>query len=73
MPLVAWSVGHFLFGLEGEKLFVVTVLAALPSAQNVFNYAQRYERGEVLARDVVLITTVPSVPALLVAAALLAP
>jgi len=73
MPLVAWSVGHFLFRLEGEPLFVVTVLAALPAAQNVFNYAQRYERGEILARDVVLITTVLSVPALVIVAALLAP
>jgi predicted permease len=73
MPLVAWSVGYFLFGLGGEKLFAVTVLAALPAAQNVFNYAQRYERGEILARDVVLITTALAVPVLLVVAALLAP
>lgn len=73
MPLVAWGVGHFLFGLVGEQLFVVTVLAALPAAQNVFNYAQRYERGEILARDVVLITTLVSLPVLLVVAALLAP
>lgn len=72
MPLVAWGVGHFLFGLGREQLFVVTVLAALPAAQNVFNYAQRYERGEILARDVVLITTVLSLPVLLVVAALLA-
>jgi len=72
MPLVAWSAGHFLFGLTGKALFVVTVLAALPAAENVFNYAQRYERGEVLARDVVLITTVLSVPVLFVIAALLA-
>lgn len=72
MPLTAWSVGHFLFGLSGKPLFVVTVLAALPAAQNVFNYAQRYERGEILARDVVLITTVLSLPVLLVIAALLA-
>lgn len=73
MPLIAWSVAHFGFGLEGEKLFAVTVLAALPTGQNVFNYAQRYERGEILARDVVLITTVLSLPVLLVVAALLAP
>lgn len=72
MPLVAWLVGHFLFGLEGQQLFAVVVLAALPSAQNVFNYAQRYDRGTVLARDVVLITTVLSVPVLVLVAALLA-
>ncbi|PJJ73556.1 hypothetical protein CLV46_3149 [Diaminobutyricimonas aerilata] len=73
MPVIAWAVGRFLFGLEGQGLFAVTVLAALPSAQNVFNYAQRYDRGEILARDTVLITTVGSIPALVVVAALLAP
>ena len=72
MPLVAWTAGR-LVGLDPEQLFAVTVLAALPSAQNVFNYAQRYGRAVILARDVVLITTIASLPALLVVAALLAP
>jgi predicted permease len=49
------------------------VLAALPTAQNVFNYAQRYGRGVVLARDAVLITTALSVVVLVIVAALLAP
>ncbi|HOB57351.1 MAG TPA: AEC family transporter, partial [Rhodoglobus sp.] len=61
------------FGLSGHRLFAVVVLAALPAAQNVFNYAQRYDRGVILARDVVLITTALSLPVLLVIAALLAP
>lgn len=73
MPLIAWLLGRFAFGLEGELLFAVVVLAALPSAQNVFNYAQRYERGEVIARDAVLISTILSVPVLVLIAALLAP
>jgi predicted permease len=72
MPLLAWVVGRFLFGLEGHALFAAVALATLPAAQNVFNYAQRYGRGTVLARDTVLITTVLSVPALVVVAALLA-
>ncbi len=72
MPAIAWALGEFVFGLRGHDLFVVTALAALPSAQNVFNYAQRYERGEVIARDAVLITTLASVPALLLVSALLA-
>lgn len=72
MPLVAWLVGEFLFRLGDQELFAVVVLAALPSAQNVFNYAQRYETGEILARDVVLITTVLCVPVLVLVAALLA-
>ncbi|MCU1440871.1 MAG: putative permease [Rhodoglobus sp.] len=73
MPLVSWAFAHFVVGLDGPALFAVVVLAALPSAQNVFNYAQRYDRGEVLARDAVLVTTILAVPVLVVIAALLAP
>ncbi|MGN6326614.1 AEC family transporter [Pseudolysinimonas sp.] len=73
MPAIAWAVGAFVFHLEGHALFVVVVLAALPSAQNVFNYAQRYGRGAAIARDVVLLTTGLSLPAMFVIAALLAP
>jgi predicted permease len=73
MPLVAWLAGRYLFALGAEQLFAVVVLATLPSAQNVFNYAQRYDRGVILARDTVLVTTVLSVPVLLVVAVLLAP
>ena len=72
MPVAAWALGHFVWGLEGHSLFVVTVLAALPSAQNVFNYAQRYGRGVILARDTVLITTALSIVVLVIVAALLA-
>ncbi|MGX5681643.1 AEC family transporter [Schumannella luteola] len=73
MPTIAWAFGYFVVGLTGLQLFAVVVLAALPAAQNVFNYAQRYGRGVILARDIVLITTVLSLPALVVVAALLAP
>jgi malonate transporter len=64
MPAVAWAVGAFVFGLEGRDLYAVTVLAALPTAQNVFNFAQRYDTAEVVARDTVFLTTVGSVPVL---------
>jgi predicted permease len=47
------------------------VLAGLPTAQNVFNYVQRYERGETIARDTGLITTIGAVPVLVTVAALL--
>ena len=73
MPAVAWLLGQFVFALDRPALFAVVVLAALPTAQNVFTYAQRYERGVTLARDVVLITTVLAPIPLLLAAALLAP
>ena len=46
-------------------MLTVVLLAALPTAQNVFNYADRYETDVVLARDVVLLTTLVSLPVLL--------
>lgn len=73
MPVLAWLLGRFVFGLSGEHLFAVVVLAALPTAQNVFNYAQRYERGEIIARDTGLLTTIGSIPVLILVAALLRP
>jgi len=72
MPVIAWVFGRFVFGLDQEHLFAVVVLAGLPTAQNVFVFAQRYERGVSLARDTVLITTVGSVPVLVAVAAVLA-
>ena len=71
-PLVAWAVARFALGVEGEPLLAVAVLAALPTAQNIFVHAVRYDRGVVLARDAVFATTVLSVPAITVIAALLA-
>lgn len=71
MPAVAWGTGVLLFGLDRHELFVVVALAALPTAQNVFNYAQRYRHGETLARDAIFVTTVGSLPVLLLVAAVL--
>lgn len=70
MPLGAWAFG-LLFGISAEQIFVVVVLAALPTAQDVFNYAQRFERGEIISRDAILVTTAGSVPVLVLIAALL--
>ena len=73
MPLVAWAVARFAFGLDAQDVLVVTVLAALPTAQNVFNYAQRFDVGETIARDTVFVTTLGCVPVLLVTTLLLTP
>ncbi|CAN5220245.1 AEC family transporter [soil metagenome] len=73
MPVVAWLVDRFVFGMSGHELFVVVALAALPTAQNVFNYAQRYGRGVFVARDAIVVTTLLSIPVLVIVAALLAP
>jgi predicted permease len=71
MPVVAWALGRFVFGLAGHDLLVVTVLGALPTAQNVFAFASRYQRGESIARDAGLIATAGSIPVLLLVTALL--
>lgn len=65
MPVVAWAVATFLFRLGAHDVLIVTVLAALPTAQNVFNYAQRFDVGETIARDSVFLTTLGCVPVLL--------
>ena len=72
MPLIAFLAARLVFGLEGHALFAAVALAALPTAQNVYNFAARYERGVPVARDIVLLTTLFAVPALLLIAALLA-
>ncbi|WP_369366738.1 AEC family transporter [Microbacterium sp. 16-032] len=70
MPALAWLVAT-LFALPAEQVFVVVVLAALPTAQNVFNFAQRYGVGEILSRDVVFISTLGCLPVLFTVALLL--
>lgn len=71
MPAAAWAVAEFVFGLSAQDALVVVVLAALPTAQNVFNYAQRYDVGEPIARDTVFLTTIGCIPVLLAVTLLL--
>jgi predicted permease len=71
MPLVAWALGAFVFHLSPGGLLIVVVLASLPTAQNVFNYAQRYDVGETIARDTIFLTTIGCIPVLLIVSVLL--
>ncbi|MDF2919545.1 MAG: putative permease [Microbacterium sp.] len=70
MPALAWLVATW-FGMPADQVFIVVVLAALPTAQNVFNFAQRYGVGEILSRDVVFISTIGCLPVLFTVALLL--
>lgn len=72
MPVIAYLLGTFVFHLEDGELFAVVAVSALPTAQNIFNFSARYNRAVIVTRDTVLLTTVASIPALLVIAALLA-
>ena len=71
-PVLAYAAARWLFDLDGRALLAVTVVAALPTAQNIFVYATRYDRTTALARDSIFVTTLLSVPVLLAITALLA-
>jgi malonate transporter len=71
-PIVAYLVGAYAVGLTGHDLLAVTVIAALPTAQNIFTFAMRYDRGVILARDTIFVATLLSVPVILVITWLLA-
>jgi malonate transporter and related proteins len=61
-PLVAYAVAHHALGLTGPALLAVVVCSSLPTAQNIFVHATRYDRATTLARDTILVTTVGAVP-----------
>ena len=69
-PIVAIAVGYAAVGLRGTALFAAAVTAALPTAQNVFTYANTYRRATVLARDAIFVSTFVSVPVILLIALL---
>ncbi|KQY62625.1 AEC family transporter [Nocardioides sp. Root140] len=71
-PVTAYAAGRFLFGLDSEALLAVTVLSALPTAQNIFVHATRYDRGVIVARDAIFVSTMLAVPVMFVIVALLA-
>lgn len=67
MPMVAWLICLGL-GVRGDLMYAAVILSALPTAQNVYNYAATYRRGETIARDTVFLTTFLSMPAMLIIA-----
>lgn len=64
MPAVAFLLAAAL-GLPRDATYAVTVLAGLPTAQNIFLYAQRFSTGLTLVRDAIFLSTAACVPALL--------
>lgn len=59
MPLIAFLLAYFM-GFRGATLYGCVILAALPTGQNVYNYAARYETGMSFARDGTLLSTATS-------------
>ncbi|MFT9396791.1 MAG: AEC family transporter [Bifidobacterium psychraerophilum] len=71
MPIIAFLVAYFLLGFRGTELYGCVVLAALPTGQNVYNYAARYNVGLTFARDGILLSTITSPVIIAVIAAVL--
>lgn len=67
-PTIAWAIGGPLLGYTGTDLLAIVVTSALPTAQNVYVYALRYRQAETLTRDVVFITTILSIPTIILSA-----
>ena len=69
-PLLAFGAGTLL-GLGGHALLAVTVMAAMPSAQNCFVAATRAKAGQQVAQGSIMVTTALFVPAVVTIAVLL--
>ncbi|WP_404312519.1 AEC family transporter [Agrococcus terreus] len=73
LPALVFVLARFVFQLDDQLVYACTIMGALPTAQNIYQYALRYDRATVISRDIVLLTTVLSLPVMLVIAALLKP
>lgn len=71
MPWVAWVTGRFVFGVEGIHLLGVVVMAALPTAQNVFLFSSQFRLPSTLARDIIFVSSFLSLPVIALVALLL--
>lgn len=69
-PAVAFGLA-VAWGLDAAATLAVTVIAGLPTAQNVFVFSIQYNRETVLPRDVIFITTILSIPTITLIAGLI--
>lgn len=70
MPVIAWLL-TLAVGMNAHETFVAVTIAALPTAQNIYNYAATYRRAEIIVRDTVFLTTFASLPVIAIIAWLL--
>ncbi|MFD7032374.1 AEC family transporter [Streptomyces sp. NPDC059917] len=57
-PLLAWGVCGGLFGVTGDWLKYLVLIAAMPTPQNLFIFAQRYDVGVDLSAALVIKSSV---------------
>ena len=71
MPVLTYILARYIFGVDSTQTFAAVIMSALPTAQNVFLFSSRYNRGAAVARDSILLTSVTAIPAVLITALLL--
>ncbi len=54
LPLITYAVCHHLFGVDGDWLGYLVLIAAMPAPQNLFIFAQRYDVGVDLSASLVV-------------------
>jgi predicted permease len=59
-PLLAWAVCGLVFDVRGEWLAYLVLIAAMPTPQNLFVFAQRYDVGVDLSASLVIKSSVVS-------------
>lgn len=57
-PLMTWAVCAGVFGVEGDWLKYLVLIAAMPAPQNLFIFAQRYEVGVDMSASLVIKSSV---------------
>lgn len=70
-PLSAFLLARYALHLPAESVRAVTVIAALPPAQNIYIFGMRYGFRELFARDVIFRATALSAVVILILMALL--
>ncbi|MDX3236956.1 AEC family transporter [Streptomyces sp. ME03-5709C] len=58
LPLITYAVCRHVFGVEGEWLGYLVLIAAMPAPQNLFIFAQRYDVGVTLSAALVIKSSV---------------
>ncbi len=66
-PAIALALGRWVFDLPTPDLLAVTVIAALPTAQNIYLISSRYRVRTLLARDAIFVSTIASIPVIVAA------
>ena len=69
-PALAYLIGRLL-GLDGGLLLAAVVMSGLPTAQNIFVFATRFNQAPSLARDAVVLSTLVGAITLMIVAVLL--